>query len=86
MEFKNVPHPSQAPGAHQVHPSGTGMPLHVLVLASSLIVTGLTPTQETNNPYGRDFWSTPFYGYQNAPQQHQQDQWTAARNSGVFRQ
>jgi hypothetical protein len=51
---------------------------------------GLTPTAtpvDTNNPYGRtDFaWApTPYYAYQNA-QQHQQDQWAAARGSGVFR-
>jgi hypothetical protein len=46
--------------------------------------TGLTPTAETANPYGRDFWPAAYYGYQSA-QQHQPDQWSAPRNSGVFR-
>ncbi|ORY19898.1 hypothetical protein BCR34DRAFT_595331 [Clohesyomyces aquaticus] len=54
--------------------------------------TGLTPTQDTSNPYSREFnWPNSFYGYpqpppsmHQAPQQHQQDQWSP-RGSGVFR-
>ena len=46
--------------------------------------TGLTPTAENSNPYGRDFWPATYYGYQSA-QQHQPDDWAAARDSGVFR-
>jgi hypothetical protein len=47
--------------------------------------TGLTPTVEATNPYGREFsWPAAYYGYQSA-QQHQPDQWNATRNPGVFR-
>lgn len=44
--------------------------------------TGLTPTADSAGPYPREFWG--YYGYQSA-QQHQPDQWAAARNQGVFR-
>jgi hypothetical protein len=54
--------------------------------------TGMPPTAPTidaSNPYGRgDFaWPpTAYYGYPSAAQQQQQqDQWSTARGSGVFR-
>ncbi|KAF2656716.1 hypothetical protein K491DRAFT_691760 [Lophiostoma macrostomum CBS 122681] len=66
---KSAPHPSPTQATHQMQAPSTG----------------LTPTQDANNPYSREFaWPGPFYGYQNA-QQHPQDQWTAGRNTGVFR-
>ncbi|KAF2192644.1 hypothetical protein K469DRAFT_554709 [Zopfia rhizophila CBS 207.26] len=77
MQSQGPAHPSQSQNSHQMHTSGPG----------------LTPTQDTNNPYSRDFpsWTTTFYAYQGTggmqqtTQQHQQDQWGAARSSSVFR-
>lgn len=53
--------------------------------------TGLAPTApsvDANTAYNRSDFAWPpaaYYGYQNAQQQQQQDQWAATRGSGVFR-
>ncbi|KAF2476542.1 uncharacterized protein BDR25DRAFT_67149 [Lindgomyces ingoldianus] len=76
MQPQSAPHQPQA--TPQMHPSGTG----------------LTPTQDSSNPYsnsrGFNWGATPYFYEQptnihQTPQQHQQDQWAAARSSGVFR-
>jgi hypothetical protein len=47
------------------------------------------PTMDASNPYGRGEFAWPptaYYGYPSAAQQQQQqDQWSTARGSGVFR-
>ncbi|KAF1951756.1 hypothetical protein CC80DRAFT_193370 [Byssothecium circinans] len=63
--------------------SNTG---HASQSQTNQMSTGLAPTAETSNAYGREFvWPAhQYYGFQ-AAQQHQPDQWNASRNSGVYR-
>jgi hypothetical protein len=83
IDYKLPSQVSLPQSTQQMQPSRTGTSLHYPFLTLTYYILtlekGLTPTQDTSNPYSRNYhWSAPVYNYQ-APQQQPQEFWAASR-------